>query len=97
MKSGDLTQPDHLEPSPNGGATSVSQVTEHKRRVPANLLLFGGLALGVLVGLTMTSLWLVRRQQEEEVPPLRRAERLIDSCEEKIQEIQKALESLTDT
>lgn len=97
MKPGDPSELDQLGTSPNGEGSTTPQVTEKKRGISSGWLLFGGVAVGVLVGLTVTSLWLVRRSNDKDVPPLQRAEHLIQSCEDKIQEIQKALESLRTT
>ncbi len=94
MKSGDLSEIERLDSSPNGGGDSSSQVPEPKRRVSLSLVLLGGVAIGLLVGVTVTSLWRIRRNHEEDMPPLQRAERLIQNCEKQIEEMQKALESL---
>lgn len=94
MKPGDLSEIDQLGTSPNGEGSAPPQVAEKKRGIASGWILFGGVAVGVLVGLTVTSLWLVRRANDRDVPPLQRAERLIQSCEDQIQKIEKALESM---
>ncbi|MDW8366740.1 MAG: hypothetical protein RMK49_12915 [Abditibacteriales bacterium] len=97
MKPGDLSEMDPLSVSPNGEENATPQVPEKKRGMSSGWLLVGGVAVGILVGLAVTSLWLVRRSSDRNVPPLQRAEHLIKSCEDQIQKIEKALESLRTT
>lgn len=70
------------------------QVPESKRN---ETILYGGVALGVLVGAAVsTYLWRqhVRALNLLSVPPLQRAEELISSCESKLEEIERAFSDL---
>lgn len=61
------------------------------------IVLYGGIALGVLLGATLaTYLWKRRANgiAELSTSPLERAEQLIESCETKLESIEQAISDL---
>lgn len=59
------------------------------------VLLYGGIALGVLAGAALsTYIWRQRVQAGLEHTPLERADQLIEACESKLDRIEKLMSDL---
>lgn len=62
-----------------------------------DVLIYGGIALGVIVGAALAT-WLWKRRLAGEgqanSSPLERAEQLIESCESKLESIERAISDL---
>jgi hypothetical protein len=60
-------------------------------------LLYSGVALGLLAGAALSAYWWKQRTRALDLlhaSPLERAEELISSCENKIEDIERAIEEL---
>jgi len=66
------------------------------RRAQNNRLLYSGVALGVLAGVTISAYWWRHRARALNLQesPFDRVEELIASCESKIEDIERAIEEL---
>lgn len=65
---------------------------------PANeILIYGGVALGVLAGAAVsTYMWRSRMREALDASPDERAERIIESCEKKLERIEKLMQEFGD-
>lgn len=61
------------------------------RRDSAEPLLYGSIGLGLVAVGLLTAYLLVRRSDTRHLPPSDRAERLIEECEQRIQQIQQSI------
>ena len=58
-------------------------------------LLYGGVALGVLAGAALsTYMWRARVRSAMEKSPLDKADKMIESCERKLEHIEKMMKDL---
>ena len=60
----------------------------------SDLLLYGSIGLGIAAGGLMLAYLITRRRSDLLLPPLERAERMIENCESRIQAIQQTVESV---
>lgn len=57
-------------------------------------ILYGGIALGVVVGVAVSTYLWRRRSQALNLSPLEKAEQIIASCEKKLDSIERAVTDL---
>lgn len=57
-------------------------------------ILYGGVALGIVVGVAVSTYLWRRRARALNLSPLERAEKIIASCEEKLESIERAVTDL---
>ena len=57
-------------------------------------LLYGSIGLGLAAGGLLIAYLLARRNDDRRLPPLNRAEKLIESCEERIAAIQQSVQAV---
>jgi hypothetical protein len=87
----------NLQVAGAGGGTPTLQWGEDHRN---QALLYSGIALGVCVGAAIsTYLWIQRSRALHlmDATPFERAEQLINSCESKIEDIERSIEELKET
>jgi peptidoglycan hydrolase CwlO-like protein len=60
-------------------------------------LVYGGVALGLVAGAAIsTYVWRQRVKAASELTPLQRAEKMIEACEKKLENIEKSVQTLQD-
>lgn len=60
----------------------------------SDLLLYGSIGFGVAAGAMLVVYLVSRRHADRLLPPLQRAERMIENCEARIQEIQQSMQAV---
>ncbi len=77
---------------------SISNWGGKRAKEPASdILVYGGVALGVLAGAAVsTYVWRSRVREALESSPDERAEKIIESCEKKLERIEKLMQEFGD-
>ena len=71
---------------------SMAGPDARRQNAPANGMLYGGVALGVLAGAALsTYVWRARVRAALEASPGERADKIIESCEKKLERIEKLM------
>ena len=77
---------------------SLAAPGNRRREAPAGgALLYGGVALGVLAGAAVSTLvWRARVRAALEASPGKRADKIIESCERKLERIEQLMRDFND-
>ena len=74
--------------------TAIVLDAKEDRRALLYSILYGGLAVGALIGIVVSTYFWRRHAQTLDKTPSERAETLMESCESKLEEIERALAEL---